>query len=274
MRDVGKRAAVDKRRGSFQRLDQIRLKSVFEQSCHSADCFEIAGCDRFVIKGIADDNAGQPLLQIGDRACQTEDCHNLAGNGDVKAIFARHTVEPAAETVGDETKLAVVHIDAALPCDLAHVNAERVTLLNVVVEHSCKQVVRGADGVEVAGEMQIDVFHRDNLRIAAAGSAALDTEHGAKRRFAQRNCDVLADFGQAVGKTDRCGSLTLARRCRRDGGYKHKLAVRTVGVLEKLRIDLCFVLAVLFDICFVDVCFFCNFGDGLHFALLCDFDIG
>ena len=41
------------------------------------------------------------------------------------------------------------------------------------------QVVGGGDGVDVAGEMEIEFFHRDDLAVAAAGRAALDAEGGA-----------------------------------------------------------------------------------------------
>ena len=58
-----------------------------------------------------------------------------------------------------------------------------------------QQVVGRADGVEVAGEVQVDVLHGDDLRVAAAGGAALDAEHRAEGRLTQRNDDVLADAG-------------------------------------------------------------------------------
>jgi hypothetical protein len=40
--------------------------------------------------------------------------------------------------------------------------------------------------VEVAGEVQVDVLHRHDLRIAAAGRAALHAEARAERGFAQQ----------------------------------------------------------------------------------------
>ena len=39
-----------------------------------------------------------------------------------------------------------------------------------------EQIVRRADGVEVAGEVQVDVLHRHDLGVAAAGGAALHAE--------------------------------------------------------------------------------------------------
>ena len=54
----------------------------------------------------------------------------------------------------------------------------------MVVEHGGEQVVRRADGVKVAGEVQVDVLHRHDLRVAAAGRAALASEYRAERRLA------------------------------------------------------------------------------------------
>ncbi len=62
----------------------------------------------------------------------------------------------------------------------------------MIVEHGGKQVVRRADGVKVAREVQIDVFHGHDLRISAARRAAFDAEYGAERRFAQRDDDLFA----------------------------------------------------------------------------------
>ncbi|MGD0997918.1 MAG: hypothetical protein ABR941_06315 [Thermoleophilia bacterium] len=47
----------------------------------------------------------------------------------------------------------------------------------VRLDHGGEQVVGGADGVNVAGEMKIQILHGDDLRVAAAGGAALDAEH-------------------------------------------------------------------------------------------------
>ena len=58
----------------------------------------------------------------------------------------------------------------------------RVAVQDRGVEHRREQVVGGADGVDVAGEVQVEVLHRDDLGHAAAGGAALDAEHRARAR--------------------------------------------------------------------------------------------
>ena len=82
-------------------------------------------------------------------------------------------------------ELTVVHVDDALPGDALNVDAELVALLNMIVEHGGQQVVGGADGMEVAGKVQVDVLHGDDLGPTAAGGTALYAKDGAERRLAQ-----------------------------------------------------------------------------------------
>ena len=77
-------------------------------------------------------------------------------------------------------------------------------------------------------KVEVDVLHRHHLRVAAAGSAALDAEAGAEARLAQRHDGVLADPVEAVAEADGGGGLALASRRRRDRRDQDQLAVRAV----------------------------------------------
>jgi hypothetical protein len=46
----------------------------------------------------------------------------------------------------------------------------------VGLQHRREQVVRRADGVDVAREMEVEVLHGDDLGVAAARGAAFDPE--------------------------------------------------------------------------------------------------
>src|SRR3546814_2897464 len=46
----------------------------------------------------------------------------------------------------------------------------------MVVDQRREQVVRRSDGVKIAGEVEVDVLHRHDLGVAAAGRAALHAE--------------------------------------------------------------------------------------------------
>ena len=101
MRDVGERPAVNEGRRAFERLHQIRRQRLFKQHGHGAMRFQIAGADRFAVAGIGDDDVAKPLLQIFKVAGQTEDRHDLRGDGDVETILARKSVGDAAERRDD-----------------------------------------------------------------------------------------------------------------------------------------------------------------------------
>ncbi len=93
------------------------------------------------VVGVGAYDLGKTLLQIGNAGGKAENCHHLAGNGDIKAVLAGGAVYLAAQTVHDEPQLAVVHVHAALPCDAAGVDVQRVALLDAVIDHGSQQVV-------------------------------------------------------------------------------------------------------------------------------------
>ncbi len=177
MRDIGKGAAVNEDRIVLQCLDQVRFQRVLQQCRHGTLCLQIRCRHRLVVIGITDNDPGQPCLQIIDIRRQAEYGHDLTGHGDIKTVLTRNALHPSAEAVHDMTELAVIHVHASLPRDALRVDAERIALLDVIVKHGGEQVVGRADGVNITGEMQVDVFHRDDLCVTTAGCTALDTEY-------------------------------------------------------------------------------------------------
>ena len=248
VRDVGEGAAVHERRRAFQRLHEVRLEGVLQQRGHGALRLEVAGRDGLVVARVAHDDAGQALFEVGDGGGQAEDGHDLAGNRDVEAVLARHAVGLAAHAVHHVAQLAVVHVHHALPGDLAHVDAQLVALLDVVVQHGGQEVVGRADGVEVAGEVQVDVLHGNDLGVSAACSAALHAEHGAQAGLAQRDDHVLALASQRVGQAHRRGGLALAGGRRVDGRHQDELAGRVLLVGEQVVVHLRLVRTVQLEI--------------------------
>ena len=98
----------------------------------------------------------------------------------------------------------------------------------MVVDQRRQQVVRSADGMKISGEVQVDVFHRNDLRVTAAGGAALHAETGAETGFAQAYDRLLADAAETVVQTHRGRGLALAGRRRRDRCHQDQLAIRLV----------------------------------------------
>ncbi|MPN17470.1 hypothetical protein SDC9_164823 [bioreactor metagenome] len=95
----------------------------------------------------------------------------------------------------------------------------------MVVQHGGQQVVGCADGVKIAGEVEVNVLHGDNLGVAAAGRAALNAEHRAERRLPKRQHHPLAHEVQRVGQAHAGGGLALSRGRGVNGGDQNQLAL-------------------------------------------------
>ena len=223
--DIGERAAMNEGGRAFERLHQIRRQRFLEQHGHGALRLEIAGAHRFPIAGIGDDDVAEPLLEVVEVARQAENRHDLGGDSDVKAVFAREPIGDAAQRGHHRAQRTIVHIEHPAPRHAARIDAERIAPINVVVEQSGEQIVRRGDGMKIAGEVQIDIFHRHDLRVAAAGGTALDAERRAQRRLADAQHRLLADVIERVGQSHRGRGLALACGRRVDGANQNELAV-------------------------------------------------
>jgi len=95
----------------------------------------------------------------------------------------------------------------------------------MIVDHRREQVVGGADRVNIAGEMQVDVLHRDRLSVTAPCRAAFDAKARAHARFAQAQHRLLADEVERIGEPDRGRRLAFASWGRRDRGDEDQLGV-------------------------------------------------
>ena len=171
------------------------------------------------------------------------------------------------------TELTVIHVHGALPGDGLRIDAEGIALLNVVIQHGSEKVVGRADGMEVTGEVEVDILHGNNLGIAAAGCTALDAEDRAERGLAQRDNGVLSDLAQTVGEADGGGGFPFTGRRRGDGGDEDELALFR-EIFQCVEIQLGLVPAVILD-GVVGNAEGCRDGvDGLKTCFLGDFDIG
>ena len=270
--DIGKGAAVDDGRVVLQRLDQVRVQRVFQQSRHGTGRTDLPGRDRLAIVGIGADDLGEPLFQVRDAGSQAEDRHDLAGYRDVKTVLAGGAIDLAAQTIHDEAELPVVHVHAALPGDAAGVNVQGVALLDAVVNHGCQQVVGGPNGVQVPGKVEVDVLHGHHLGITAAGRAALDAKHRPQRGFTEAEHGLFAQGVHGVGQAHAGGGLALTSRRGADGRHQDHLALLG-GLMDEAVVDLGLIAAIRDDIFVRQPQRGGNFGNGLHFGFLCDLDI-
>ena len=183
-----------------------------------------------------------------------------------------HAVGGAAESDDHLAQRAVVHVDRARPRDAARIDAERVALLQVVVEHRREQRVRARDGVEVAREVQVDVVHRQHLRVTAAGGASLHAEDRAERGLADAQRDALVRGGGTPAPVRR-----TSWSCPSPAGVGLIAVTSTslprAGRSRDLERDLGLVLPVEIEIVRRQVQLSGDVDDRAQLRVLCDFDI-
>ena len=253
---------------------QVRLNRIFEQCRHRAIRFQIFGVNGAAVFGVGDKDVAQTLFQIADVFGKTEYRHHFGGNGNVETVRTHHAVNRFAHTVDDVAQLAVVHIDHATPQHAFRIDVQLVALIDMVVEHGGEQVIRRTNGVEVAREVQIDVFHRQHLGIAAACRAAFNTKHRTQRRFAQGDNRIFTDVAQCIRQTDGYSGFTLTRRSRINGGNQNQTALFFRQLECFGRIDFGFVMTIGLDVVNVQTQLGGNFTNRAHGGRLGNFSIG
>src|SRR5919204_4692183 len=116
----------------------------------------------------------------------------------------------------------------------------------MIVEQRGEQGVRAPDRVEVTREMQIDVLHRQQLGVTAAGGASFHAEHRSETWLAHAQHRVSAEPPQRLRQSDRDRALAFTCRRRIHRGHQYETsAYRTLRDFER---DLRLVLAVRVEI--------------------------
>ncbi len=237
--DVGEGTGVHQAGLALQRLDQVRLDRVLEQDRHRPGGPEVLGRHRLAVAGVGGGDLAEPPPQVLEVAGDGEHGHHLRGRGDVEAGLARVAVGRPAEPERDLAQRPVVHVHGALPGDPQGVDVVRVAVQHRGVQQRRQQVVGGADRVDVAGEVEVEVLHRHHLGEAAAGGPALDPEHRPQRGLAQAEDGVAADIAHALGQRHRGRRLPLPRLGRGHPGDADELRVGPIGeALDRIQGDL------------------------------------
>jgi hypothetical protein len=228
VRDIGKGSAVNEGRAVLERLHQIGRDRIAQQRRHGPGGLQVASGDRPALQRGGHHNAREPCLQVAHAGGQAQDRHDLGGDHDVKAVLARIPVAWAPQPHHNLAQGPIVHVDDPLPADTPSINAQGVAVVNVVVDQRRQQVVRQRDGLKVAREVQVDVFHRHHLRPSATGGATLHAKDRAQRGLAQTHDGTLADAVEGITEPDCGGGLALAGGRGVDPGHQHQPSVGTI----------------------------------------------
>ena len=275
MGDVGERAAMDEGGIVLQRLHEVRLHRVLQEHGHRAVGLQVAGGDRALVAAIADDDVAEAPFEVLQILGKAQDRHDLGGDGDVEAGLARKAVGGAAERDDDVAQRPVVHVQDAPPGDAPGIDAECVAPVDVVVDHRGEEIVRRGDGVEVAGEVEVHLLHRHDLRIAAAGRAAFDAEAGPERGLADADRRLPADAVEPVAEPDGGRGLALAGRRRVHRGDEDQPARRTIAKrADEAGRDLGLVVAIGNDVGLADAELCRDLSDRALGRGACDGDVG
>ena len=174
--DVAEGTAVDDGRAPLEGLHQVREHRVAEEEGHRPRRLDLLGGDRLLVAGEPDHDPAEAGLEVGQVAREAEDRHDLGARHDHPLLLAHRPGVDAAQRQDRVPEGAVVHVDGAGPGDAPGVQLQGVAPMQMVVDHRAEEVVRAGDGVEVAGEVEVDLVHRDHLGIAATGGAPLHPE--------------------------------------------------------------------------------------------------
>ena len=79
--------------------------------------------------------------------------------------------------------------------------------------------------MEIAGEMQVHLFHRNNLCVSAPRGPALHSKTRPQRSLSDADRSLLANRVQAITQTNRGGCFTLACRCWIDGSHEDQMTI-------------------------------------------------
>ncbi len=202
MRDVAERSAVHERGAALEGLEEVRLDGIGQQSGHGPGHPKVVGGHGRSVGAHGEDHPAQSGTQVVDVTRQRQHRHHFRGDRDLPLRLARDAVLPPAEADDRAPDRPIADVDDARPDDRVRVDPEPVLMVKAVVEECGGEVVGRADGVVVAGQMEVEVVHRQDLAVAAAGCPTLDPKHRSERRLTNAHRGLPSDPVEALGQTD------------------------------------------------------------------------
>ena len=258
VRDVGEREPVDEYGLSLEGLDQVWHEGVPEYDHHGSDASELSCGHRLLVVGVGDDDALEPLPEIGIVGGKCQDGGYLGSGGDEEPALVGHSAVEfgVSETHDDVPELAGVHVHGLLPHYAGGVDVQGVVPDEVVLQDRGQEVVGGRYRMDVSGEFEIDLPHGIHLGHASPGSPSLHSEGGSHGGLPEGSHDFLPDLRQSLDEADGgYGRPFLVQDVQGDLGDVLAVLLEVFGRKSDLGSDLC------------DVANLCALGDldiGLH----------
>ena len=143
-------------------------------------------------------------------------------------------------------------------------------LVDIVVEQGADRVVSRGHRMEIAGEVEVDLLHRQHLGIAATSSTALDAEARTQRGFAKGYCRLLANLVKTQRQTDAHRGLTNTCFRRTDGRHQDQTALLDLLLIDECHRHLGHITSVGFNLLRGNSQLCCDVANGLQFAFPCN----
>ncbi|KAH3661211.1 hypothetical protein OGAPHI_006618 [Ogataea philodendri] len=123
-RDVGERTRVHKHRRSLERLHQVWLDCVLQESGNGARTANVFCRNRLARLAGSNHNSARTGSQVLQVLGQRQNGHDLRGNGDVEPGLTHKALLCRSLTNGDLSQKPVVHVHHALDLDGGRVDVE------------------------------------------------------------------------------------------------------------------------------------------------------
>ena len=151
---------------------------------------------------------------------------------------------------------------------------EAVLALERIVQERRRQVVGNADGMDVAGEVEVEILHGHHLAVASTSGATLDAEYRSQGGLPDADYGILAYGAQRLSEADGGDGLALAQRGGGDSCDVNILGLGLVGKPAKyLQLDLGLVIAVELYLVSQDADSSSHLFHLTQFSLLCNFQV-
>ena len=270
---VGKRTAMHHGRSVLGCLHQVGLYGIAQEHADGTSHAKVLHGEGLALDGGTQKDILYASAQVSLVLCKAEDGHNLGSRSDVETALAGYAVGLGTKTRNDVAQVAVVHVQHALPQHLAHGKALGLMLVDVVVQQGGNHVVCRGDGVEVASKVQVNLVHRQNLCIAAAGSTAFHAKAGTQRGFAQSHHGLLANAVHTQSQTHADGGLAYASLGGSDGRNQYQAALLYLLLVDEREGQFGYVSAIRFHHLIADTESLSNLCDWFQRGLACNFNV-
>ena len=97
----------------------------------------------------------------------------------------------------------------------------------MVFHHRRQEIMGGADGMDVSGKVEVDIIHRENLRVTGTARPTLDPKDRPDGGFPKRQDHPFSLTPHRFGQPNGGGGFSLSGLGRGHGGDQDQLAVGT-----------------------------------------------